>query len=181
LPKKVRQCVRLFAGRYREHVSPAERKQILESREPNDILSALFRIIEEKDLGKCVYVIIDEYDHFANNLISQGREMFKDLVGTDGYVRPFYEVLKMGTETVVDRIFITGVMPVLLDSLTSGFNISANLSTDVRYNEMFGFTDEEITPILEALFSSEAEASREVIRAYYDGYRFSPLARTGGL
>ena len=173
---EVRRRVRLFTGLYREYFSPAERKYILEQSEPNDVLSALLDKIAEENLGKCVYVIIDEYDHFANNLISQGKENFKDLVGTDGYIRPFYEALKKGTETVVDRIFITGVMPVLLDSLTSGFNISANLSTDVRYNEMFGFTDEEITPILESLFPSEAEAKREIIRAYYDGYRFSPLA-----
>ena len=173
---EVRRRVRLFTGLYREYFSPAERKYILEQSEPNDVLSALLDKIAEENLGKCVYVIIDEYDHFANNLISQGKENFKDLVGTDGYIRPFYEALKKGTETVVDRIFITGVMPVLFDSLTSGFNISANLSTDVRYNEMFGFTDEEITPILESLFPSEAEAKREIIRAYYDGYRFSPLA-----
>ena len=174
--KVVRGSVDVFMGLYQEYFLPAEQKHVLAQSEPNDILTALFDKIRRKDLGRCVYVIIDEYDHFANNLISQGKENFKDLVGTDGYIRPFYEALKKGTETVVDRIFITGVMPVLLDSLTSGFNISANLSTDVRYNEMFGFTDEEITPILESLFPSEAEAKREIIRAYYDGYRFSPLA-----
>ncbi len=168
--------VRLFTGLYREYFSPAERKYILAQSGPNDILSALFDKIAEENLGKCVYVIIDEYDHFANNLISQGKEMFKDLVRTDGYVRPFYEALKKGTRTVVDRIFITGVMPILLDSLTSGFNIGANLSADVRFNEMFGFTNEEITPILESLFPGDAERNREVIRVYYDGYRFSPLA-----
>ncbi len=173
---EVRQCVRLFTGRYRKYITPGERKQILESPKPNDILSALFRVIEEKELGKCVYVIIDEYDHFANNLLSQGKEMFKDLVKTDGYVRPFYEALKKGTETVVDRIFITGVMPVLLDSLTSGFNIAMNLSTDVRFNEMMGFTDEEITPILAALYPTEVEERRQILRSFYDGYCFSLLA-----
>ncbi len=174
--EEVKQCVRLFTDHYREYITPTERKQILESPKPNDTLSALFRTIDGKGLGKCVYVIIDEYDHFANNLMSQGKEKFKDLVKTDGYVRPFYEALKKGTETVVDRIFITGVMPILLDSLTSGFNISMNLSTDVRFNEMLGFTDEEITPILEALFPTTVEETRDTLRRYYDGYRFSPLA-----
>ncbi|MDM8527410.1 AAA family ATPase [Anaerolineales bacterium HSG24] len=168
--------VKLFTGLYREHFSPAERKFILAQPTPNDILSALFDKIAEEDLGKCVYIVIDEYDHFANNLMSQGKEMFKDLVKTDGYVRPFYEALKKGAETVVDRIFITGVMPILLDSLTSGFNIAMNLSTDIRFNEMLGFTDEEITPILESLFPTEVEEMREILRSYYDGYRFSPRA-----
>ena len=161
----------LFIGLYHDHFTKEERRQIIEQEKPNDILTALFRKIEEKKLGKCIYVIIDEYDHFANNILSQGKDMFKDLVKTDGYVRPFYETLKQGTETVVDQIFITGVMPILLDSLTSGFNISVNLSTDARFNEIMGFTDEEITPILKSL---GAEDNRTEIKAYYDGYRFSP-------
>jgi hypothetical protein len=74
---------------------------------------------------------------------------------------------------VVDRIFITGVMPILLDSLTSGFNIGKNLSTDVQFNEMFGFTEKEIEPILTHLGE---EVNREDIRTYYNGYRFSPYA-----
>ncbi len=170
---EVRSKVRLFTGRYKNYFSADERQRILQEETPNDILNVLFDELNEKGLGKCLYVIIDEYDHFANNILSQGKDMFKDLVKTDGYVRPFYEALKKGTEGVVDRIFITGVMPILLDSLTSGFNIGMNVSTDVRFNEMFGFTEEEITPILTHLGSEE---SREKIRTYYDGYRFSPHA-----
>ncbi len=173
---EVTRRVRMFTGLYREYFSPGERKYILSQSKPNDVLSALFDKIAEEKLGKCIYVIIDEYDHFANNLLSQGKEMFKDLAETDGYVRPFYEALKKGTKNVVDRIFITGVMPILLDSLTSGFNIARNLSTNVRFNEMLGFTDEEITPILKSLYPTEAEEMRQILRTYYDGYRFSPLA-----
>jgi hypothetical protein len=173
--REVRSSVRLFTGQYQKHFSEDERRRIVEQGKPNDILNELFKAVREKGLGKCIYIIIDEYDHFANNILSQGKEMFKDLVKTDGYVRPFYEVLKKGTESVVDRIFITGVMPILLDSLTSGFNIGMNVSTDKRFNEMFGFTEEEIVPILEYLDNKE---SREEIRRYYDGYRFSPRATT---
>lgn len=175
--QRVKSSLDVFMGFYPDYFSPAESKYILALSKPNDMLSILFDKIRKKGLSKSIYVIIDEYDHFANNILSQGKQMFKDLVKTDGYVRPFYEALKIGTKTVVDRIFITGVMPILLDSLTSGFNISMNLSTDFRYNEMMGFTDEEITPILEALYPTEVEAKRELLRSYYDGYRFSPLAK----
>ena len=171
--REIRSNVRLFTRRYQEYFSEDDRQRILQQDKPNDILGELFDAVREKALGKCLYLIIDEYDHFANNILSQGKEMFKELVETDGYVRPFYEALKKGTENVVDRIFITGVMPILLDSLTSGFNIGANLSTDPRFNEMFGFTDEEISPILASL---DNEESRTEVRAYYDGYRFSPRA-----
>ena len=170
---EVRSSVRVFTGRYQEHFSDDERQRIVQQEKPNDILNELFKTMGEKGLGKCIYVIIDEYDHFANNLLSQGKEMFKDLVKTDGYVRPFYEALKKGTELVVDRLFITGVMPILLDSLTSGFNIGMNLSIDGRFNEMFGFTEKEIAPILDYLGH---KASQEEIRTYYNGYRFSPEA-----
>ena len=56
--------------------------------------------------------------------------------------------MKKGTETVVDRIFITGVAPITLDSLTSGFNIGTDITQDVRFNEMMGFTKNELIEIL---------------------------------
>ncbi len=63
-------------------------------------------------------------------------------------VRKWYEILKEGTETVVDRIFITGVAPITLDSLTSGFNIGTDITQDEEFNEMIGFTEEELKEIL---------------------------------
>lgn len=170
---EVRSSVRLFTGRYREHFSESERHRIVEQEKPNDILNELFKVIQEKGVEHSIYGIIDEYDHFANNILSQGKEMFKDLVRTDGYVRPFYEALKAGTESVVDRLFVTGVLPILLDSLTSGFNIAKNKSTDERFNEMLGFTEEEIRPILRYLDNTDC---LEEIKTYYNGYRFSPSA-----
>ncbi len=172
---EVSTSIESFLGFYAQHFSPDERRRILHNTKPNDLLRALFRKIAEKGLEKCVYVTIDEYDHFANNILSQGKQMFKDLVKTDGYVRPFYEALKKGTETVVDRLFITGVLPILLDSLTSGFNIAKNKSTDARYNEMFGFTEEEIQPLLDFLGNAHCV---DDLRTYYNGYRFSPKAST---
>ena len=169
----VRSELDVFLGRYQQHFSRADYDFVMAGQKPNDLLTGLFNCLKRKGLGKCVYVTIDEYDHFANNLLSQGKEMFKKLVQTDGYVRPFYEALKKGTETVIDRIFITGVLPILLDSLTSGFNVAKNKSTDARFNEMFGFTEPEIQPILDDLGHQEGFAE---LRTYYNGYCFSPEA-----
>lgn len=162
-----------FLERYAPCFGRDDIRRIQSCVKPNDMLNTLFVTLSTKGLTGQVYVIIDEYDHFANNILSQGKTMFKDLVRTDGYVRPFYEALKKGTESVVDRTFITGVLPVLLDSLTSGFNIGANLSTELEFNDMFGFTEDEVTPVLEAL---GGPVSRAEIRTYYDGYRFNPDA-----
>jgi len=93
-------------------------------------------------------VIIDEYDHFANDLIALGtnlsHQQYKELIWANGVVRDFYETLKDGTQTVVDKIFITGITPIMLDDVTSGFNISNNLSNDLRYSEMLGFTEDDV-------------------------------------
>lgn len=90
-------------------------------------------------LDHSVYVMIDEYDHFANELLSFHFNEFNNAVSKNGYVRKFYEALKTATfDSTISRIFITGVSPITLDSMTSGYNISTNLSLNPIFNEMFG-------------------------------------------
>ena len=122
-----------------------------------------------------IYVIIDEYDHFANELLGFHPEHFKSLVSKNGRVRKWYEVLKEGTETIVDRIFITGVAPITLDSLTSGFNISKDITQDIRFNDMMGFTQSELIEILnnQEISAEEQEKILPIMKENYDGYKFS--------
>ena len=83
-------------------------------------------------------------------------------------------MLKYATESVVSRIFITGVSPITLDSLTSGFNISTNLSLDPRFNEMFGFTKEEMKSLISMVPTIQNnEVVLNEMKQYYDGYMFS--------
>src|SRR5699024_7054730 len=114
---------------------------INEDSEAEDILDNLLKafLIQKKD--KKIYVIIDEYDHFANELLGFNTNHFKSLVSKNGQVRKWYEILKKGTESVVDRIFITGVAPITLDSLTSGFNIVTDRTQNENFNEMMGVTE----------------------------------------
>ena len=81
-----------------------------------DLLGSLFQAFRFQKENERIYVIIDEYDHFANELLGFNTEEFKNLVAKNGKIRKWYEILKEGTETVVDRIFITGVAPITLDS-----------------------------------------------------------------
>ena len=71
-------------------------------------------------------------------------DMFRNSVSKTGFVRKWYEVLKKATETIVKRIFAAGVSPITLDSLTSGFNIGDNITREETFNEMMGFTEEEV-------------------------------------
>ena len=143
--------------------------------EAEEILNDLFKAFYIQKASEKIYVIIDEYDHFANELLSFNPNGFKDLVSKNGKVRKWYETLKEGTETVVDRIFITGVAPITLDSLTSGFNIGTDISQDVRFNEMMGFTKEELEELLnnQEISKNEQEKILPIMKENYDGYRFN--------
>ena len=137
-----------------------------------DNLIKAFGIQKEKEK---IYVIIDEYDHFANELLGFNTNQFKNLVSKNGKVRKWYEILKKGTESVVDRIFITGVAPITLDSLTSGFNISTDITQDESFNEMMGFTEKELIKLMTDQ-DIEEEKQKEILpvmRENYDGYKFS--------
>ena len=143
--------------------------------EAENILDNLIKAFNIQKSEEKIYVIIDEYDHFANELLGFNTNQFKNLVSKNGKVRKWYEILKKGTESVVDRIFITGVAPITLDSLTSGFNISKDITQDERFNEMMGFTEEELKRLMIEQ-NIEEEKQKEllpIMRENYDGYRFS--------
>ena len=152
---------------------------INEEREAEDILNDLFKAFYTQKLNEKIYVIIDEYDHFANELLGFYPEHFRSLVSKNGKVRKWYEVLKEGTETVVDRIFITGVAPITLDSLTSGFNIGTDITQDVDFNDMMGFTKNELIEILnnQEISKEEQEKILPIMKENYDGYKFSLEAK----
>ena len=139
------------------------------------ILDNLFKAFYIQKNNEKIYVIIDEYDHFANELLGFRTENFKSLVSKNGKVRKWYEILKEGTESVVDRIFITGVAPITLDSMTSGFNIISDLTRDREFNEIMGFTKEELIKIMDSqeINKEKQEELLPIMEENYDGYRFS--------
>ena len=143
--------------------------------EAENILNNLFKAFYIQKRNEKIYVIIDEYDHFANELLGFKTEEFKNIISKNGKVRKWYEALKRGTEMVVDRIFITGVAPITLDSMTSGFNIITDLTQDRTFNEMMGFTEEEVIKIMEdqEIDKEKQEELLPIMKENYDGYRFS--------
>jgi hypothetical protein len=130
-----------------------------------------------EQLNKKLFIIIDEYDHFANDLIArsdpEGIETYKRMVRANGSVRDFYEKLKKGGKTLIDRILLTGVTPIMLDDITSGFNIADNLSLNAHYNEALGFTHDEVKAVMEELNIDRSLITVDLER-YYNGYLFHP-------
>ena len=144
-----------------------------------NVLDNLFKAFYLQKSTEKIYVIIDEYDHFANELLGFHINEFKELVSKNGKIRKWYEILKKGTETVVDRIFITGVAPITLDSLTSGFNICSDKTRNELLNEMLGFTKKELINLLEEqnILMEEQEKLLPMLKENYDGYKFSLLGK----
>ena len=148
---------------------------INENDDAENILDNLIKAFNIQRANDKIYVIIDEYDHFANELLGFNTDQFKTLLSKNGKVRKWYEILKEGTESVVDRIFITGVAPITLDSLTSGFNISTDITKDEDFNGMLGFTEEELMKLMDVQEISKEEQNvlLPIMRENYDGYKFS--------
>ena len=133
--------------------------------------------------GIPLYVLIDEYDNFANTILAgAGADAYHAFTHGGGFYRSFFATLKAGTENgSVERLFVTGVSPVTLDDVTSGFNIGANLSLRAEFNEMLGFTEDEVRRMLETyrdlgVFDQDVETALGTMREWYNGYRFSEEA-----
>jgi hypothetical protein len=167
---------RRFFSAYGSYYTEEQKKSIESEKSPEAVINAIFDFTEQNKLPYKIYLLIDEYDHFANELLSFDLNRFKENVSRNGFVRKFYESLKTATrDGIVDRIFITGVSPITLDSLTSGFNISDNISLNPVFHNMMGFTHEEVENMLH-----QSAIPPEVIpnmmfdlREWYNGYRFT--------
>ena len=171
--KEVESSVKVFAKKYNVEFC------INEEDEAENILDNLFKEFSLQKTNEKIYVIIDEYDYFANELLGFHTELFNDLVRKTRKVRKWYEILKKGTETVVNRIFITGVTPITLDSLTSGFNICSDETLDRSFSEMLGFTKNEVIEMMKYLNIEEKEQDKilPILKDNYDGYKFSKKAK----
>lgn len=138
-----------------------------------------------------LYLLIDEYDNFANRLLSRGSGGLYEqvLIQRTGFVRGFYAALKAGTATgAIRRMFITGVTPLMLDDLSSGFNIVTHASQNPHLNTLAGFTRADVERSVDELLASRPELANshqlsdragllDVLEQNYNGYRFSEDAK----
>ena len=152
-----------FCVRYQLDITP-------EMNRPSIQLLRFFTDFRIKCNGK-IYVIIDDYDIFAHQLLSSEPSAFKDIASRDGFVRTWYGILKEGTETILDRIFITGTSPITLDRVRSDFNISLDLSMRGKLHEMIGFTKTEIETLIQETIPEGLPFA--LMDTLYNGYCFS--------
>jgi Predicted AAA-ATPase/PD-(D/E)XK nuclease superfamily len=171
--------VSFFLSQHNDFFTKEQTKEILNQKQPSEVVKTLFKHCADNNIPYKVYVLIDEYDHFTNELLSFNFSYFKSIVGEDGFVRKFYEVLKTGSgNNIIDYIFITGVSSVTIDSLTSGFNIPRNITLLPKFHQMVGFEESEVVDILEQIEipKDDIAAVLHDVRLWYNGYLFSPDA-----
>ena len=134
-----------------------------------------------------LYVLIDEYDNFANTVLAHhGEQAYHDFTHGGGFYRNFFATLKGGTERAgggIERLFITGVSPLTMDDVTSGFNIGKNVSLNPDFNEMVGFTEAEVRRLVETyrghgVFDQDVDTAMGIMGQWYNGYRFAEEAET---
>ena len=168
----------LFCYQYR-HLLPADTPKKMEATQ--DAIGMLDLACNEcQKVGLKLYLFIDEYDHFTNKILSHpdAFSKYREETHGEGYIRKFYDVIKDGTNKSIERLFITGVSPVTMDDLTSGFNIGSNYSLQPQFNEMTGFTEEEVRQMLTYYASVEpynhtVEELLATMKPYYDNYCFA--------
>ncbi|MFN0204601.1 MAG: AAA family ATPase [Bacteroidia bacterium] len=170
---RVKQGVENFVKSYPQFFTEEKTAEWFTLDRSEAVINKLFSAVKMET--QKIYLLIDEYDHFTNELVSFNLEGFKKIVSRNGFVRKFYETIKTATgEGIISRIFVTGVSPVTVDSLTSGFNISTNISLDLNCHNLMGFTEAEVADILRGVGAKEENMPKLMrdMKKWYNGYLF---------
>jgi len=142
-------------------------------------LGKLFHYIRLRRLPP-IYITIDEYDNFANQLVTSHKdELYQALTAEDSFLKTFFKALKEGRKLgAITNIFITGVLPIMIDDLASGYNIAKFITLDSEFETMLGFTQAEVDHLVDEIYRdyeidphSRAEVNN-IIKNYYNGYCF---------
>ena len=173
-----------FVKKY-EHLLGKEIWEELDREEesPGLQLGKIARYISDKGCPH-IYLLIDEYDNFTNTLLATyGTERYRRTTHGEGFIREFFNTIKAATTgpgAAIDRLFITGVSPVTMDDVTSGFNIGTNISLLPQFNGIIGFSTEEVRRMV-GYYQSEGALPADVsvdglleeMKPWYDNYCFS--------
>jgi len=169
--------MKTLIGLYRDWFQ--DRMEIDVKARGNDNLKNILSHVSLNDLPP-LYVIIDEYDNFANQLITGRRDdVYKRLTADDSFLKTFFKTLKEGRKTgAIANVFITGVLPVTMDELASAYNIANFITLDESFENMLGFTQTEVNGLLDSICRDydisppQRQEIEAIITNHYNGYHF---------
>ncbi len=153
--------------------------------DPDDALNSFQSLLDiTSQTAMPLYLLIDEYDNFANEVFmaqqSDSTERYQHLVEGEGIIKTVFKLVKFALGgRGLERVFMTGVSPVLSNDLTSGFNIVKNITLEPDLHMMCGFTEAEVTDMLTHvaavchLTDAQTDEAMMMLRTFYNGYRFS--------
>jgi len=175
LYRHINVCIGRVLGRYPQ----LERFPLIDDAIAN--FQALVSAIDRT--GHKLYLFIDEYDNFANEVLVsrlRGTDRYRDLVSGEGVLKSLFKAIKSAARGQgLDRVFMTGVSPVVTSDISSGYNTIETISDYPEYNDLCGFTADELRGILDrvadecGLSPDQADEAMETMRTFYNGYYFS--------
>ncbi len=171
--------IRLFTHRYHDRL--ALQVEIDPVDGTASLQSALAAIQESPHQ---LYLLIDEYDNFANEVLmddsARSQERYEAMLYGDGMFKSLFKVVKGGaTGRGLDRVLIAGVSPIVLSDATSGYNVARNVSLEPALHDLCGFWEAEISETLEQITAEcayppeKAQTSLASMRSFYNGYAFT--------
>lgn len=167
-----------FIRDYLDFYSEKVQKQVEDAKDAGVKLAIIQS--EARSKGYALYLIIDEYDNFTNTVLNeQGEDVYWAITHAEGFYRDIFKKFKGSFE----RIFMMGVSPVTLDDVTSGYNIGWHISTKEEFNQMLGFSTEDVREMFTYYKNvgripadSDVEAIIQEMKPWYDNYCFSKQA-----
>jgi len=181
-------CCDTFARSYRDRLPDGLADRILNDSNSDEKINEI--VLGLKGTGRKLYVLIDEYDNFTNTILAEsGQKAYDELCHGGGFFKQFFANLKTATsdtDAPVSRLFVTGVSPVTMDDVTSGFNIGTNISLMPQFADFTGFRHDDLRAISDyygAQCGFDADRAYNAALTWYDNYRFGsadapPLANT---
>ena len=164
----------VFAEKYAQYYDD-NFVQDVKHRAPDSSEQLRFICKRAKERGHKLYLIIDEYDNFTNNVLNEeGEQVYHALTHATGFYREVFKIYKANFQ----RILMMGVSPVTLDDLTSGFNIALNITTDPDFNMMLGFSETEVREMIAyyreaGCIKADTEEMIAEMKPWYDNYCFA--------
>ena len=175
----VNSCIKEFIVYYKSFL-----KEPVEINEHNAVSTLRSLLSSVRQTGYPLYLLMDEYDNFANEVmtgIRNEQDVYKALVHEKGPLKTLFKSVKSAAgEGGIDRMFITGVSPIVMSDITSGFNIAKNIYLLPEFNDLCGFDESEVTELIKRIAqASEADGKNTaeaigLMRTYYNGFTFSP-------
>lgn len=175
----INDCIKVFYSEY------ADKLESIADINPTHAISSFQALLSA--IGKTshkLYLLIDEYDNFANDVMMSRKSHYEALLYGEGLLKTVFKAVKAAaTSGELEKVFITGVSPVVMSDMTSGYNVATNIYLEDEFNDLCGFTEDEIRKILEKLSDDETQmlAALKQMKTFYNGYSFSELSPEASL